>query len=924
MRNNHLANSWDVEPICSDPELVQRYAKRVLASDCFARSPQARKFLRFVVEQAAEGKGSELKAYTIGVQALGVQGDRSCPETTARMQATRVRRLLQKYYQTHGRNDRVFVRLPSGSYEPQFIFSTNQEVKGADLPRVHVCDFEALSTSSQDLQFCRGLSDNVVGALVHCPHLKVVRNRVEAGETGGFVLSGSLSRMGSHVRLSAELLCSETGDTLWSERFDEQLGDENFMALLDLLADRIACRVGDPALGTVTKAMRQRDILDEVISATDHFYEALRDPTVERLVRARRVLESTLPQAGGAALVHAAYSCVLSIETILQIAGSKNQILSAEAHARVAVSKDSTCALAHLAKALIHYHHREAACVRRELNRVFELSVANGIIRGIAGLLLCLLGDYEEGLVRLEQARVLVPEVPTYFLIGRFLRDFDGRGDPLAALESAQQVEVEGLPVGELLMTACQSRLGRVIEARRSASRIMTLDGRWAKRFWRNLPDVLFHPETAQCIREALSSAGIGTLGKSRAENAVFRIPPKKRPVPSEIRVGILQSLSGPMALCETHLVSAAMLAIEEINQSGGVLGRPVRALVEDGASDPQLFGAKAERLILRDEVSSLFGCWMSSSRKAVVPVVEQHDNLLWYPLQYEGLESSKNVIYTGSCLNQQIEPAVRWALKQGRSRCYLIGSDYVFPRTANRLIRGLVESSGGEVLGVAYRPLGAARFEQIAAEIAELKPEIVYNTVNGADNVALFEALEKVGVDSKKIPVMSFSLSELELGRCGSSARGHLACWSYFQSMSSEKNRDLVARFRGRYGESEVLSDPGVTAYSQVHLWKDVVERAGSLTAEDVLAHLPGSFLSLGEDRLEVLPNHHVERRAVIGEAQGHQFRVIWSSPRPIEPQPWLGVDTERSVSRDLILSALKALPEMAAQTSFAAAGHR
>src|SRR5690606_16460991 len=343
-------------------------------------------------------------------------------------------------------------------------------------------------------------------------------------------------------------------------------------------------------------------------------------------------------------------------------------------------------------------------------------------------------------------------------------------------------------------------------------------------------------------------------------------------------------------------------------------------AIVEDGASDARIFSAKAERLLDEYQATSIFGCWTSSSRKAVLPLVEQRGALLWYPLQYEGLETSRNVVYTGSCLNQQIEPAVRWAQKQGKNSCYLVGSDYVFPRTASRLIRALVEAAGGRVLRSASEPLGAARFEQIATEIAELKPDIVYNTVNGADNVALFEALQRAGIEAKRIPVMSFSLSELELARCADAARGHLACWSYFQSMDAPYNRELLARFRGRYGQAEVLSDPAVTAYGQVHLWKSVVERAGSLETKDVLAQLVGSKMQLGDDELEVRANNHVQRRAVIGKAQGEQFQVVWSSPRPIEPQPWLGVDTTNILSRDLILGALQALPEMAALSSLTA----
>ncbi len=909
-----------MEKACTDPELIQRCVQRVLMSESFGRSPQARRFLEFVTKRALVGEASNLKAYTIGVQALGVHSERSCPETTARMQASRVRRLLSKFYQAEGRSERVLLQLPSGTYEPRFVFRANQEVQAMDVPRVYVGDIESLSDHQADIQFCRGLSDNVSGLLVHCPHLKVVRKRSTEIGADGYILEGSLSRVGSQVRLAVQMLSAQSGETLWSEHFDQKVETHSFIQVLDHLAERIACQIGDPALGVVAREMRKGVIRDEVIAATDCFYAFVQDPSPKRLERARKALEASLPQAGGASLAHAAYACVLSIASLFHHNSSKNQILTAEAHARLSVSKDSTCALGHLAKALIHYHHREPACVKRELVRAHELAVSDGIIRGIGGLLLCLLGEFEEGVSLIDHARFLVPELPNYLLTGRFFDHFFSRGNSKAALEYAQQIDVDGLPWGDVLVTASLSRLGRIVEARRSAARIVAQHGALSKRLNRHLGDVFHLPEMSEALRGALADAGLGAPAKGRSEKAVFRLSSNRRALPSEIRVGILQSLSGPMALSETHLVNAAMLAVDEINQNGGVLGRPVRAIVEDGASDPHIFASKAERLLVQEQASSIFGCWTSSSRKAVLPFVEAHNGLLWYPLQYEGLETSRNVVYTGSCLNQQIEPAVRWAQKQEKDSCYLIGSDYVFPRTANRLIRGLVESAGGQVLGAAYSPLGSARFAEIAAEIAELKPQIVYNTVNGADNIALFEALARAGIDPKKIPVMSFSLSELELVRCGNAARGHLACWSYFQSMDSERNRELLSRFRGRYGESEVLSDPAVTAYSQVHLWKEVVEKAGSFDTQDVLEHLPGSRFSLGDDELEMHSNNHVHRRAVIGKAQGEQFRVIWTSPRPIEPQPWLGVDTTDFLSRDLILGALKALPEMAEQNSLSA----
>jgi ABC-type branched-subunit amino acid transport system substrate-binding protein len=229
-----------------------------------------------------------------------------------------------------------------------------------------------------------------------------------------------------------------------------------------------------------------------------------------------------------------------------------------------------------------------------------------------------------------------------------------------------------------------------------------------------------------------------------------------------EIQIGVLHSLSGTMAISEAHLVDAVLMAIEEVNRGGGVLGRPVRPIVEDGASEPDTFAAKAEKLLAEEQVATIFGCWTSSSRKAVKPVVERHHSLLWYPVQYEGLEESPNIIYTGSCLNQQIEPAVHWALARGQRRCFLLGSDYVFPRIANRLIHALVTRGDGHVLDERYVPLGSRDFAEAVVAIQRLQPDIVFNTINGEDNLAFFREYTRRGMDADACPVMSFSFSEI------------------------------------------------------------------------------------------------------------------------------------------------------------------
>ncbi len=289
----------------------------------------------------------------------------------------------------------------------------------------------------------------------------------------------------------------------------------------------------------------------------------------------------------------------------------------------------------------------------------------------------------------------------------------------------------------------------------------------------------------------------------------------------STIRVGVLHSLSGTMAADEKPLAAAAQMAVDEINEAGGVLGKQVEVVLRDGESDPAIFAAKARELLAQEEVRTIFGCWMSSSRKAVKPIVEAHNGLLWYPIQYEGLEQSPNIIYTGSCLNQQIEPAVTWALSQGKRRCFLVGSDYVFPRTANSLIRTLVSQGGGCVLAERLTPLGSHDLAEVADAIAEARPDIVFNTINGDSNLTFFREFSKTVGDAGDCPIMSFSFSEAGLRELPREAAGHYACWSYFQRLETPKNRRFLERYTRRFGPDTVVSDPIVTAYMQVYLWQ-------------------------------------------------------------------------------------------------------
>jgi len=379
------------------------------------------------------------------------------------------------------------------------------------------------------------------------------------------------------------------------------------------------------------------------------------------------------------------------------------------------------------------------------------------------------------------------------------------------------------------------------------------------------------------------------------------------------VRIGILHSLTGTMAISERSLVEAALVAVDEINQAGGLLGARVEAVAADGASNPATFAQRAQELLDAGAVA-LFGCWTSASRKAVKPVVEAAEGLLWYPVQYEGLEESPHIVYTGSCLNQQVTPAVAWATAQFGTRVFLLGSDYVFPRTANRLVRSLVEGpgDGGRIVGEAYAGLGEQDFGEALRQIAEQRPDFVLNTLNGDSNLAFYRQAHEAGLDPAHTPVLAVSVGETELQSLAPLAAGHLACWSYFQSLDNPENQHFVARFRARYGADRVCSDPMVMAYCQVHLWRQAVEAAGAFDPAVVAQRVAGQSYTGPAGAIVVNANHHVTKHAYVGRLQADgQFAIVWRSPEPVRPLPWLGVEDSGLPNQALIQEAMASYPE-------------
>lgn len=358
------------------------------------------------------------------------------------------------------------------------------------------------------------------------------------------------------------------------------------------------------------------------------------------------------------------------------------------------------------------------------------------------------------------------------------------------------------------------------------------------------------------------------------------------------VKVGILHSLSGTMAISETTVVDAEQLAIKEINAAGGVLGKQIEAIVEDGASDWPTFASKAEKLIDDDQVAVVFGGWTSASRKAMLPVFESKDHMLWYPLQYEGQECSKNIFYTGAAPNQQIEPAVDWLLENKGQDFFLVGSDYVFPRTANTIIKEQLKAKGGNTVGEDYLPLGNTEVTPIITKIKAALPDggVIFNSLNGDSNVAFFKQLQGAGMGPDLYPVMSVSVAEEEVRQIGPEFLvGHLASWNYFQTVESPENEKWVADFKAEFGEDRVTNDPMEAAYIMVYLWKQAVEAAGSFDIPEVRAAAYGQEMAAPGGPVTMNTNHHLSKTVRLGEVMDDGlFNIVWETDGPVDPEPW------------------------------------
>ena len=408
-----------------------------------------------------------------------------------------------------------------------------------------------------------------------------------------------------------------------------------------------------------------------------------------------------------------------------------------------------------------------------------------------------------------------------------------------------------------------------------------------------------------------VAAATLTACGGSKAGDETAKASSGKSCVDTSgdsIKLGFINSLTGAMAISEKTVSAVLHMATEEINASGGILGKKIEPVQEDGATDWPTFAEKTEKLLTDDCVAAIFGGWTSSSRKAMKPVVEKENGLLFYPVQYEGLEASKNIYYTGATTNQQILPAMEFLKSKGVKTLFLAGSDYVFPRTANAIIKLYAKELGIKIVGEEYVPLDKDDWTTQVAKIVEAKPDFIFNTINGSSNVGFIKAYTDAGLKSATTPIISVSIAEEEAPNMGASVEGQYAAWNYFESVKSPANEKFIKDWVAYDGPSDVTSDPMEAAYDSLYLYKALVEKAGSFDVDKINAVADGVSFAAPESTVVIDgENHHISKPGLIGKInKDNQFDIAWSSDGPIEPDPYLkGYSWFPAATRDALVKA-------------------
>lgn len=410
-----------------------------------------------------------------------------------------------------------------------------------------------------------------------------------------------------------------------------------------------------------------------------------------------------------------------------------------------------------------------------------------------------------------------------------------------------------------------------------------------------NVPDLSVADAGRRRLLQALSAASMVGLPSLALAQPTAQVNTTKLAVTdTEVTVGQLHSITGTMAISETGAIQASQLAIDQINAMGGILGRKIKVIKEDGASDWPTFAEKSKKLLIQDRCAAVFGAWTSASRKAVLPVFEKENGLLYYPTFYEGLEQSKNVIYTGQEATQQILYGLDWAKKEKKAKTFfLIGSDYIWPRTSMKITRKHVENfQKGKIVGEEYYPLGSTNFGSLMNKIKLAKPDCIFTAVVGGSNVAFYKALKAAGITGDKQLLLTLSVTEDEMtGVGGENFAGFYSSMKYFQSLDNENNKKFVAAFKAKYGKDSVIGDVTQASYLGPWLWKAAVEKAGSFDVDKVVAASETGIelKTAPEGYVRLDKNHHLWSKSRIAMGMPDAtFKVVAESPELIKPDPF------------------------------------
>ena len=374
---------------------------------------------------------------------------------------------------------------------------------------------------------------------------------------------------------------------------------------------------------------------------------------------------------------------------------------------------------------------------------------------------------------------------------------------------------------------------------------------------------------------------------------------------PQTIKVGILHSITGHMAESERGVVDATLCAIEEINKNGGVLGKTVEPIIADGRSNPKLFAQAAKDLLTNNNIAAIFGCWTSSSRKAVKPIVEKYNTLLFYPVQYEGIESSPNIIYTGLTANQQLNPGVMWMVQNFGKRLFFVGSDYIYPHAAYEIVKEFSSHIGAEIVGTKFLPPGTHNVTDVIDLIKNSKPDVIINCINGITNRSFFTQLRAAGITSAETPTLSTSIAEQEIRHIGAELlQGDYVVWSYFQSLIDKKNSSFLSAMRQKYGPKKIVTDPAEAGYTNIHLWANAVNRARSSAIHHVKKEINNEsfYAPQGVVFIDKKTSHAWKAVRIAKIDRDGECIVAWDSEKPIQPIPYPAYKTKQQWDKFLL----------------------